>query len=64
MVGSIREVYRELQGAGYLISEEWLRERVKSGDLPRLVVGKNKSLISSETVREYIESRVGGQQHE
>ncbi len=63
MVGSIREVHRALRDSGYMISENWIRDRIRNGDIPSIPSGK-KALISFEFVREYIDEKTGGRQHE
>lgn len=64
MVGTIREVHAKIQERGYLISECWIRERVKAGDIPHITAGKNRALISLEVLQQYIDSRVGRVQSE
>lgn len=57
--GTIREIHRALRADGFQVSEWWIRERVRAGEIPALVSG-TRSIISYEVAREYIEELLTG----
>jgi len=57
--GTIRAVTEELRQRGYCVSESWIRERIRAGDIPAMKSG-NRSIVSFRVVKDYIDDQLTG----
>ncbi len=57
--GTIREIHQALRADGFQVSEWWIRDRIKAGEIPALKIG-TRALVSYEVIRDYIEKQLRG----